>query len=92
MGGYGYGYGPDYMGSGYMGYGFGWVFMILVWILIIVAIVAVIRWAFGSHPSSSHPLPPPTPRKTALDILQERYAKGEIEREEFLERKRDLEG
>ena len=92
MGGYGYGYGPGYMGWGYMGSGFGWVFMILVWILIIAVIVVVIRWAFVSHPASSHPLPPTTARKTALDILQERYAKGEIDREEFLERKRDLEG
>jgi len=79
------------MGSGYMGYGFGWVFMILIWILIIVAVAAVVRWIFTSSSSSSHSLPPPS-RKTALDILQERYAKGEIDREEFLERKRDLEG
>ena len=86
-----YGWGPGYMGSGYMGHGFGWVFMILIWILIIVAVAAVVKWIFSSSSSSSHSLPPPS-RKTALDILQERYAKGEINREEFLERKRDLDG
>lgn len=87
-----YGWGPGYMGSGYMGYGFGWVLMILVWILIIVAVAAVVKWIFASSSSASHHSLPPSPRRTALDILQERYAKGEIDREEFLERKRDLEG
>ena len=31
-------------------------------------------------------------RSTALDVLEERYAKGEIQREEYLEKKKDITG
>lgn len=37
----------------------------------------------GGHPSQSN---------TSLDILSERYARGEIQREEYLERKQELSG
>lgn len=62
-------------GSGF--WGFGIVMMVLWWALVVVAIVALIRWirsntktGIGHHGS-------------ALDILKERYAKGEITKKEF---------
>lgn len=84
-GGYG-GWGAHYG----MGYGFGWVFMVLFWILLIVGIVAIVKWAFSSSHSPTHMLPPHPPQRTALDILKERYARGEIDKEEFEERRRTL--
>lgn len=89
-------YGYEWMphgGMGYgMGYGFGWVFMILFWVLIIVGIVALVKWLFTS-PGAHHGKPSGSaPQRDALTILEERYARGEIEREDFLVRKKDLGG
>jgi len=59
-----------------------WVF----WIVLVVIIVLLIR-AFGSGGSAA----PPAPRESPLDILKARYARGEIDDEEFQRRRRELE-
>jgi putative membrane protein len=83
-------------GNWHYGWGWGWgwghmifgsLMMVLFWGGIIVAIVLAVRW-IGS--GSSHGATPPVPRNKALDILQERFARGEIDKEEFEERKRLL--
>ncbi|MGC2457940.1 MAG: SHOCT domain-containing protein [Gallionellaceae bacterium] len=76
-----------YMGNGYSwgGMAFGMVSMLLFWLLLIAAVVIVIRYAWGTGNSAER-----RQEKTALDILKERYARGEIEREEFEQKKRDL--
>jgi len=73
------------MGGFGWGYGFGWIFMILFWGLVIVGIVAIVRGLTGSSQNTNNPQ-----QKTALDILNERYARGEIEQEEFKKKKQDL--
>lgn len=64
---------------------FGGLFMIVFWGAIVVLIVLAFRWLGGTHGAHLG-----TPHRTALDILKERYARGDIDKEEFLERKRHL--
>lgn len=58
------------------------------WILILV-VVAVVVWLLVRAPLSASSSG--AERPDALDILKERYARGEIDREEFEQKKRDLE-
>lgn len=62
-----------------------WLGMVLFWVLIIVAIVALVRWLSGKTSGAN------LPEKTPIQILQERYARGEIDREEYQRKKADLE-
>lgn len=67
---------------------FGSLMMIVFWGGIIALIVLLVRrlgGAGGSGDSSGS-----APRRTPLDILQERFAKGEIDRQEYEERRRVL--
>jgi len=66
---------------------FGWVFMVLFWGLTIIGIAIIIKWLIGIPCGDNNT----QPQKSALQILQERYARGEINREEFEEKKRNLE-
>lgn len=81
-------YGPyTTWGHGSWGMFFGPIMMVAVIAIIIVAAVLLLRWLGGSgHPHASH-LPPV---KTPLDILKERFARGEIDKQEFEERRRVL--
>ena len=77
------GYGFPFFG------GFGWIFMVLFWGLIIWGIVALVRGTSGHDPMCGHNHSGSN-EKTPLDILKERYAKGEINKEEFDTKKKDL--
>ncbi len=82
----GYGYGM--MGPGMMG-GFGWmwpmpVLMIIVWGLITWGIVALVRSLSKSRSSDS------SEADSALEVLKKRYARGDISKEEYEEKKKDL--
>jgi putative membrane protein len=87
---HGYGQGP---GPGMMGweYGMGWfgtVLMALFWIAVIVGIIVLIRWLFVSTGAKGHRA---ISGDSALEILKRRYARGEINKEEFEQKKKDLE-
>lgn len=58
--------------------------MIVWWILIIAAIVALVTWITKKNSTGESP--------SALDILKKRYAGGEISKEEFEEKKKDILG
>ena len=79
------------MGPWMMG-GFGWwwfmpIFMIIFWGLVIWGVVALVRGLSGSRGSDSAP----STTDSALDILKRRYARGDISKEEYEEKKKDLE-
>lgn len=85
------------MGMG-AGMGLGWIWMILFWGLVIAGIVALVRWVVAqpggaaSSPGTASGMPAGTPTSTPLTILQERYARGEIDRAEYETKRRDLSG
>lgn len=74
-------------------FGFGMLMMVLFWVLIIGGavwlVVALVRASQGQ--SMPRALMPSAPAgQTPVDILKERYAKGEITKEQFDQMKRDL--
>ena len=85
----GYPYGPGMMGwGGWYGMVFGPLFMILVLAGVIAVTALLVRWIAGPWHSASPPHWTQPPGRTPLDILKERYARGEIDKEEFEERRR----
>jgi len=74
------------------GMGWGWLGMILFWLVplfvVIVLVAAAIKYLVGGG-SRSKPVST-AGRCDALAILEERYAHGEIEREEYLCKREDL--
>ena len=68
---------------------FGPLFMILVLAVVIAAVVLMVRWLGGPSHGSAPTYHAPASR-TALDILKERFARGEIDKDEFEERRRLL--
>ena len=74
-------------------WGMGWgggmvlgpVLTIILLVLLVALVVPFIRWigtGGGGGPRA----------RTARDVLDERYARGEIEREEYLRRREDIAG
>lgn len=77
-------------GGGWYGMFLGPLMMLLFLGVAVAVIVLVVRWLGG--PRHDVPMPPSTapPGKTPIDLLKERFARGEIDKEEFEERKRIL--
>jgi putative membrane protein len=83
---YGGGYGPGMMNWGYGGWFMG-IINIIFWIAVIIGIIYLIKFISSSSKQSTQES---KRGDSALDILRERYAKGEINREEFEEKKKVL--
>jgi putative membrane protein len=78
-------------GDGWYGWFFGPLMMILFLAIAVAIVVLIVRWLGGSS-SQGSPAPTAAPtRKDAIDILKSRFARGEIEKEEFEEKRRILE-
>ena len=60
--------------------GFMWIF----WIAVIVALFFFVKWIVQQKPSNQKP------EEDALEVLKKRYARGEVDKEEFEQKKKDL--
>ncbi|MCA9339232.1 SHOCT domain-containing protein [Candidatus Saccharibacteria bacterium] len=54
---------------------------LLFWVIVIIAIVVLVKWLSGQSNQKG---------SFALDVLKSRYAKGEITKEEFEAKKKDI--
>lgn len=74
-------FGGHMFGSGMWG---GWMLMIIFWIIGITLFILFIKWFVdqGRRKSRQDRMP--------LDILKERYAKGELDKDQFEKMKKDL--
>ncbi|AGY75658.1 MULTISPECIES: SHOCT domain-containing protein [Clostridium] len=75
-----------YYGYGMMGYGWGLLMMICMIALTTLAAVALIRYLH----QSSKPNNQPSGNNNALNILNERYARGELTEEEYRNKKTQI--
>ncbi len=87
--------GEGMMGEGMMGGGFGgfggfgltWLLNFAITIVFVAGLILLVVW-FVRQFSGDQRLA--REEKVALDILKERYAKGDINREEFEQKKKDI--
>ena len=86
-----YGLYNDYGGWGgnMMGWFGGGLMMVVFWVLFIALIIWIVRGVSGRS-CCSHSGHDSHSDSNALEILKERYAKGEIDKKEFEEKKKDL--
>jgi putative membrane protein len=84
-----WGYGPGYGSMMGYGYGYGPVHMI-VWAVILIAIVVGVVWLVRAMTRDGAAAT--ARRSPGLDVLEERYARGEVNRDEYLQKKRDIAG
>ena len=77
-------------GSGMSGWGYALmtISMVLFWGAVIYGIVALVRYAGRGGQQSSDPVQPPEPER----LLAERFARGEIDEEEYQRRLAALRG
>jgi len=65
---------------------FGFILQIIFWVAIILLIIWIAKKITESQPGDKSS----SQGDSALDILNKRYAKGEIDKEEYEEKKKDL--
>ena len=86
-----WGYGPQSgMMNGWGGYGYGYgAFHMVIWVVVLALIVVGVVWFVRTlTPAGAHGMT--VPRSSGLSLLEERYARGEVNREEYLQKKGDL--
>jgi putative membrane protein len=76
-------------GNGYMG-GWGWIFMSLS-TLVFLALIALVVW-LAVRTTSGSPSQQHSSTHAAKQVLAERYARGEIDEQEYQQRLRILDG
>jgi putative membrane protein len=73
-----------------LGLGLGlWAFWFLFRGALGIVVVVVFVWLIARSAGSASGIPRPF-RSNGLDILEQRYARGEIPRDEYLQKKKDI--
>lgn len=72
--------------------GWSWLEMLLLWVIPLLAVIvlAVVTVKYLYSRTARSDIAPEEDKHRALEILEERYARGEVNREEYLERRGDL--
>jgi putative membrane protein len=70
------------------GWGFGWIGMLLVWIVPLALLAAAVKYLFFVDGAAARESRENGNR--ALALLEERYARGELQRDEFLQKRDDI--
>jgi putative membrane protein len=78
--------------DGWGGHGVFGPFGMIIWLVILIAVIAAVIWALRSLSSTGIQAPASGRHSPSLDVLEERYARGEINRDEYLQKKRDITG
>ena len=83
-------WGPGMMGwlphmGGWNSFGHGGLFMMIFWIMALILFTALLKWVFVTRPGEIR-----EDSEYPLEILKRRFARGEIDESEFLERRRIL--
>ncbi len=73
----------DAWGHGGWGMGFGFIPMLLFWVLMITAVVLLLKYLFRQLSSVQRD---EAAQDIAIKLLRERYARGEIDQQEFEQR------
>jgi len=77
----------NYEGCGMGWHWFGWLGMAFFWLIPILLVLATVKYLMAGRRLNT---PDGESRPEALAVLEERYARGEIEREEYLQKRDNL--
>ncbi len=79
-----HGFGHEWMydGGGWGWMVFGWLWMVILALSPVLVIMALAKYLFSRRPEKE--------KSRAQEILEEAYARGEIKREEYLQKRADL--
>lgn len=69
-----------------------WAIDMIIWLSIVALIIAALMWFARTTTQRAEAPEIPPRRPPGLDVLEQRYARGEINRDEYLQKRRDLSG
>jgi putative membrane protein len=77
----------NYDGYGMGWHAMGWMGMVFFWLVLILLVLVAVKYLTGSRRSDAQS---EGANSGALAILEQRYARGELDREEYLQMRDDL--
>jgi putative membrane protein len=77
-------------GYGMGWHGLGWLGMVTFWLLLVLLVLVAVKYLAAGHRSRLPDNESGKTRADALAILDQRYARGEVERDEYLQKRDDL--